>query len=111
MIRRTGRHRLGHPAVNGAAANILEGFLHHFPAATAGVIDVGEKVQRAYGRIGEHENRVDEVVVLKIRRRFTAIHELAIFERAAMKAAAAQFDAFPSEGLVLIEHRSTPHSG
>src|SRR5208283_788242 len=111
VIRRVRRHGLGDPAVNGAPANIIEGFLDHFLSAAAGMIDIGKKIQRADRRIGEHENRIDEVVVLKIRRRLTAIDELAIPERAAVKCIALQFDALAGEGFILVEHRYAPDGG
>src|SRR5208283_3728936 len=75
------------------------------------MIHVRQKIQRADRRVSEHENRVDEVVVLKIRRRFPAINELAIPERAAVKCVALQFHALAGEGLVLVEHRYAPDGG
>src|ERR1700734_3105729 len=105
------RHRPRRPAVNGARANIFERLLDDFTAAAAGVIHVGKKIQCADRRIRENENRIDEVVILKIRRRLAAVNELAISKRAAMKSAAAQFHSFAGEGLVLVEHRCSPVSG
>src|SRR6267142_4419800 len=114
VIRRLRRDCAGHRAVDCVPPNTLEGIFYDFATAIAGVIHAGQKINRAHGRVGELENRVDELIVLEGRRDVAAIDQLAVFERTTVKSVAAQFNALVPKGLTLVVvlfHVSTPWHG
>ena len=100
--------------MNRVLPNTLKRILHNFATAIARVIHAGQKINRAHRRVGELENRVDEMIVLEGRRNVAAIDQLAFFERAAVKSVAAQFNALVPKGLTLVVvlfHALTPRQG
>jgi len=102
VIWRVRRDCAGPRAVNCALPNTLKHIFHNFAAAGTSMIYVGQKINCPDRRVAEHENRVNEMIVLKGRRNVTAIYQFTIFERTAVKLVAAQFNALVAKGLILV---------
>jgi hypothetical protein len=91
-----------------ALPDTLKGIFHDLVAARTCVINIGQEVDGPHGRVGEHEYRIDEMIVVKSRRDVTAIHQFASFEGAAVKAVTSQFNALVPEELIVVVHVVTP---
>jgi hypothetical protein len=97
-------------AMNIALPNPLKGIFYDFASARTRMINVGEKINSSHGRVREHENRLNEMIVIERRRDVTTIHQLASFKRTAVKPVAGQFNALVSEGLIMVVHVCTPRA-
>jgi hypothetical protein len=101
----------GHQAVNCALPNTLKGIFYDFAAARTGMVNVGQKINSPHCRVGEHENGLNETIVMKSRRDVTTIHQFASFERTPVKPVATQFNALVPKKSVVVVHVVTPDQG